>query len=113
MISALIFLIHAALAVILGYRGRKDGSSGVALGVAMVVLLFAIGWTLSTFIIHLVWPERGIGVLIDDWSDTPAKRLLYREITMDTASLVLLTIGELFFYGWYLRQGSGRSEETP
>jgi hypothetical protein len=106
MISAIIFLLHAALAVFLGHRGRKDGASGVALGVSMVVLLFAIGWTLSTFIIHFVWPEQGIGLLIGDWADTPTKRFLYREITQDTASLVLLTLGESFFYLWYLRKGS-------
>ncbi len=106
MIAAIIFLIHVVLAVALGYRGRKDGPGGVALGVAMVVLLFAIGWTLSTFLTHLIWPERGIGLLIDDWADTPTKRFLYREVTSDTASLILLTVGELFFYGWYLRRES-------
>lgn len=106
MIAFLIFLIHAIFAAVLGYRGRKDGAPGIALGVSMVVLLFAIGWTLSTFIIRFVWPEQGIGLLIDDWADTPTKRFLYREITADTASLVLLTFGEVFFYLWYLRKGS-------
>jgi hypothetical protein len=107
MIAAVIFLIHVVLAIYLGYRGRKDGGSGIALGVSMVVLLFAIGWTLSTFIIRLVWPEQGVGMFIDDWADTPTKRFLYREVTADTASLVLLTIGELFFYAWYLRREAG------
>ncbi|MCU0452589.1 MAG: hypothetical protein MUE68_02945 [Bacteroidetes bacterium] len=106
MISFLIFVLHVALAVVLGYRGRKEGASGVALGVSLVVLLFAIGWTLATFVIRLVWPEQGIGLVIDDWADTPTKRFLYREITADTASLVLLTLGELLFYFWYLRRGA-------
>ena len=106
MTAVIIFLIHVSLAVLFGYRGRKDGPGGVALGVAMVVLLFAIGWTLSTFLVHLIWPERGIGLLIDNWADTPTKRFLYREVTSDSASLILLTVGELFFYCWYLRKES-------
>lgn len=107
MIAAGIFVLHFILAGAVGYRERKDGASGIALGVAMVVLLFAIGWTLSTFIIHFLWPERGIGLLIDDWSDTPLKRFLYREVTADTASLLLLTVGEFFFYGWYFGKNPG------
>ena len=107
MIAAVIFVVHFVLVGVVGYRARRDGASGITLGVAMVVLLFAIGWTLSTFIIHFLWPDRGIGLLIDSWSDTPLKRLLYREVTTDTASLLLLTVGELFFYGWYFGKESG------
>lgn len=113
MIAAIIFLLHLMLAVIMGYRGRKDGAAGVALGVSMVVLLFAIGWTLSTFVIRFVWPEQGIGLLIDDWADTPTKRFLYREVTSDTASLVLLTIAELVFYAWYLRRPMTDTPNDP
>lgn len=104
MIAASILILHLALAIFVGFRERKDGASGVVLGVAMVVLLFAIGWTLSTFLVRIFWPEAGVGLLIDDWADTPTKRFLYREATSDSASLVLLTIGEAFFYAWYLRR---------
>ncbi len=104
MIAAGILILHLALAVYVGYRERREGASGVVLGVTMVILLFAIGWTLSTFLVRLVWPEAGIGLLIDNWGDTPTKRFLYREVTADSASLVLLTLGEAFFYSWYLRK---------
>lgn len=112
MIAASILILHFALAIYVGYRERKEGASGIVLGVAMVVLLFAIGWTLSTFLVRLVWPEAGVGLLIDDWADTPTKRFLYREVTADSASLILLTFGEAFFYTWYLRKGK-ESRERP
>ncbi len=112
MIAAGILILHLALAIFVGYRERSEGTSGVVLGMAMVVLLFAIGWTLSTFLVRLAWPEAGIGLLIDDWADTPTKRFLYREVTADSASLILLTLGEAFFYSWYLRKGN-ESREKP
>jgi hypothetical protein len=106
-IAASILILHLFIAVFVGFRERKEGLSGIALGVAMVVLVFAIGWTLSTFLIRFIWPEAGIGLLIDNWADTATKRFLYREATSDSASLVLLTTAEAFFYAWYLRKDNG------
>ena len=110
MIATAIFIFHAVLASFVGYRERKEGANGIVLGIAMVVLLFAIGWTLSTFLTTLVWPERGVGLFIDDWNDTALKRFLYREATTDTASLLLLSAGEAAFYNWYLRKEPDRRE---
>ena len=112
MISAAIFLLHGILAVVLGVRGWRKTRADATLGVALVVLVFAVGWTLSTFVTNLAWPERGVGILIDDWRDSELKRFLYREIQSDTASLLLLTMGELPFYIFYLRKGKEHSGAT-
>lgn len=111
MIAALIFLGHVFFAAYLLRRGRRVSTTDGWLGISLALLVFAVGWTISTMIVNLLWPVRGIGLLIDGWGDTPLKRLLYREVTSDTGSLVLLTIGEIIFYVWYLRSGSTQTPE--
>ncbi|HAV22458.1 MAG TPA: hypothetical protein DCX46_02990 [Bacteroidetes bacterium] len=112
MIAAIIFAMHAILAVVMFLRGKRTSTEEAVLGLSLVVLIFAIGWTLATFLVGLVWPERGIGLLIDNWGDTPTKRFLYREITMDSMSLVLLSVGEAVFYRGYLGRKMEKEEKN-
>ncbi len=86
MISAFIFLIHFVFLFYIIYIKWKTESPTAALSNAiLIIILFAVGWSISTMISKAIFPPEGFG----------------KELNMDTLSLLLLTTGEFFFYKFY------------
>ena len=84
MVSILIFYIHTVAAVWLFTKRWQEGDwkEGV-LAVGFLVLIFAVGWSMSTFILKLFMDEKGFAVWLD----------------RDALSLLLLGVMEaVFFY---------------
>jgi hypothetical protein len=111
MIDAAIFVLHVAACVYAFLRYKKEGISEGVLAVAFVVVIFSVGWTITTMLAKIVYPYQLVQEWVRNLQGTVLSRRLARELSMDTFSLIVLTVGEVFFYYFYLRSG-GKKEET-
>lgn len=88
MIAVFIFLIHLVFMILIFVKKKKeDGLSGGLLNVALIGILFAIGWSLTSVVAKALMEPVGFG----------------RHFDRDTFSLALLTIFELLFYKIYYK----------
>ena len=90
MIPLLVFYIHiVAVAAVFTKRWQEEGLSEGMLAVFFMMLIFFVGWSITSFLMKLLLAREGFGLLLD----------------RDAASLLLLTAGEGIFYLFYLRDG--------
>jgi len=88
MISAIIFFAHFIFTLIIFTKKWQDeGISAAWMNVGLIVILFAVGWTVTGMIAKILMEQEGLGIHFD----------------RDTFSLTLLTIMEVFFYRFYYR----------
>lgn len=91
MITAFIFFAHLIFALVIYTKKWQDESvSAGLLNVTLIVILFAVGWTITGIVAKLVMEPKGLGIQFD----------------RDTFSLTLLTIAEFFFYRFYYKDDS-------
>lgn len=62
--------------------------SGALLNVSLILILFAVGWTITGMIAKMLMETQGFGLYYD----------------RDAFSLTLLTIVEFFFYRMYYKR---------
>jgi hypothetical protein len=103
MIAALILIAHAAVAVYAFAHYRKEGMGEGLLAVAFVVVVFSVGWTISTMLAKIVFPTDLAAHWISNLQGSATSRIIAKELTTDTFSLVLLACIEGVFYYFYLR----------
>jgi hypothetical protein len=86
MITAFIFFIHLIFGLVIFTKKWQDENlaSGFQ-NIALIGILFAVGWTITGIVAKLVMEPKGLGMQFD----------------RDTFSLTLLTIIEYFFYKFY------------
>ncbi len=103
MISGIIFALHGIVAIAVFIRYKKTSFSDGLLAVAFVGIIFAVGWTIATMVINLLFSIRWF----TDWYWQPLEShiwwLVRKELNRDTLSLLLLTTGEIFFYRFYFQ----------
>jgi hypothetical protein len=89
MVSAFIFFIHIIFALIICTKKWQDEnlSSGF-INLALIGVLFAVGWSVAGIIAKLVLTPEGFG----------------KEFNRDAFSLSILTIAEYFFYRFYYKE---------
>lgn len=91
MIEVLVFYIHAIAAIgAFTKRWQDEGFGEGILGVAFMALIFSVGWSITTFLIRLLTPEKGYSRIFD----------------RDALSLLLLTVVEGLFYYFYLKESA-------
>lgn len=96
MISALIFFAHFIfLILIFTWKWQKEGISGAILNISLILILFAVGWTITGMIAKLLMEPEGFGLYYD----------------RDTFSLTLLSIIEFFFYKIYYNHSTAGDKE--
>ena len=96
MISAVIFFAHFLfLLIIFTWKWQTDGISAAFINVALILVLFAVGWTITGLIAQLLMEPKGLGLYFD----------------RDTFSLTLLTIIEFFFYRIYYKETTADGTE--
>ncbi len=96
MISAFIFFAHFIfLLLIFTWKWQKEGTSGALLNVSLVLILFAVGWTITGMIAKFLMEPKGLGLYYD----------------RDTFSLTLLTIIEILFYRFYYKPSTADGKE--
>lgn len=89
MITAFIFFLHFIfLLIIFTKKWQDEGLSSGFINLALIGILFAVGWTVTGLIAKLVMEPKGFGIYFD----------------RDTFSLTLLTIAEFFFYKFYYKE---------
>lgn len=88
MISALIFAGHLVfMCVIFTKKWQDEKLSSAFINLALIIVLFAVGWSIATSVVKLIFDQKGFGIQFD----------------ADTISLTLLSIVEYFFYKFYYR----------
>jgi hypothetical protein len=89
MIAAFIFFLHFLFALIIfTKKWQEDGLSSAFLNLALIMILFAVGWTITSLLAKFIMEPRGFGLYFD----------------RDTFSLTLLTLGESVFYRLYYKE---------
>ena len=74
--------------MIFTWKWQKEGIPAGFLNLALILILFAVGWTITGLIAKLLMEPKGLGFYYD----------------RDTFSLSLLTIAEFFFYKIYYKE---------
>ncbi|MCK9410030.1 MAG: hypothetical protein WCX28_03545 [Bacteriovoracaceae bacterium] len=89
MIPLIIFYLHiVGVTAAFTSEYQKEGISAGALNVGFVILIFSVGWSISTFILKYLMDAEGFGM----W------------LNRDALSLVVLTVGEAVFYYFYFSE---------
>lgn len=89
MVSALIFCGHLIFILYIFTKKWQDESlSSAFINLSLIIILFSVGWSISTTIVKIFFDAKGFGLHFDS----------------DTISLTILTIAEYFFYKFYYRE---------
>ncbi len=89
MITAIIFAIHFIfIVVIFTNKWQQETIASAFINVALILVLFAVGWSITGLLVKLFIEPQGFGIMFD----------------RDTFSLALLTIIEFFFYRFYYNE---------
>ncbi len=89
MITAIIFSAHLVFAlVIFTKKWQQENLNSGFINLALIGVLFAVGWSISGIIAKLIMKPEGFGVFYD----------------RDTFSLTILSISEFFFYKFYYKE---------
>lgn len=88
MVVAFIFLAHIIFTVFVFFKRRqKDSLSSGIIDVIFIIIIFSVGWSLSTMVSKIFWEPTGFGEHFD----------------RDAISLTLLTIAEFLFFRVYFK----------
>ncbi|MDP2885013.1 MAG: hypothetical protein Q8P51_08350 [Ignavibacteria bacterium] len=113
MVAAYIFLLHS---VALGYafvsRKKTGGLSEGLLAVAFMGIVFAVGWTISTMLTNLLFTPEFFIKWYYHQTDSFFLRILRKEISRDTISLLILMFGEVGFYYLFLKGSNKEGKES-
>lgn len=97
MIPLLVFYTHiVAIAAVFTKRWQEEGLGEGMLAVLFMLVIFFVGWSITSFLLRLVMEQEGLGRLLD----------------RDAASLLLLTAVETVFYYFYFRKEPGEAGVT-
>ena len=113
MVSAFIFFLHFVLAVYAFMIYKKESISEGFLAIAFVGIVFAVSWTISSMLTNLLfmieWFVQWYWQQLDSW----IWRIVRKEISRDTISLLILTSGEVvFYYLFFLTKPNGPSTKN-
>ena len=103
MISGFLLAVHGAAAVYVFFRYRKGSSSDGFLAVAFFVLVFSVGWTISTMVTSPLLNADAVSQWYQKPAESDFSRIAKRELNRDTMALLLLTACETVFYYFYLK----------
>lgn len=96
MIPLLVFYVHiVAVAAAFTRRWQEEGIAEGTLAVFFVALIFFVGWSIVSFLLPLVIEAPGFGRFLD----------------RDALALLVLTVGEGFFYYFFLRNGRSSPDD--
>jgi len=86
MVSALIFAAHLVFASVIFTKKWQDESLSTAfINIALIIILFSVGWSITTSLVKLVFEPKGLGLYYNS----------------DDIALTFLAILEFLFYKVY------------
>lgn len=113
MVAAYLFLLHI---VAFGYafisRKKTGGLSEGLLALAFMGIVFAVGWTISTMLTNLLFTPEFFIKWYYHQTDSLFLRILRKEISRDTISLLILSFGEVGFYYLFLKGSIREGKES-
>ena len=96
MITAIIFFIHFIfILIICTKKWQEEGVSSSLMNAALIIILFAVGWTLTGIISKVLMDQEGFGIYFN----------------RDAFSLTLLTILEYIFYNFFYKTSSTEDDK--
>jgi len=96
MITAFIFSAHLIFALYIFTRKWQDENIKSAfLNIALIGILFTVGWTIATMIAKIFMEQKGLGIYYD----------------RDAFALTILSFAEFLFYRIYYREDVKVTEE--
>lgn len=88
MITSIIFFGHLFFSLIIFTKKMQDENLSSAFqNVALIAILFSVGWVVTGIISKLLMEPEGFGIYLD----------------RDAFSLIILSIAEYFFYRMYYK----------
>ena len=97
MIIAFIFFAHLIFALIIFTKKWQDeGLKNAFLNLALISVLFSVGWSIATIIAKPIMDPEGLGIFYD----------------RDSFTLTILSIGEYFFYRNYYSPADDKETAT-
>lgn len=88
MITSIIFFGHLFFSLMIFTKKMQDENLSSAFqNVALIAILFSVGWVVTGIISKLLMEPEGFGIYLD----------------RDAFSLIILSIAEYFFYRMYYR----------
>ena len=97
MVIAFIFLLHIVFTIYFFIKKQKsDSLSAAFIDLILIIIIFSVGWSISTMVCKIFWEPIGFGKYFD----------------RDTIALTLLTVGEFFFYRVYFKDLTIKKEST-
>ena len=101
MVSAFIFFLHFVMLVYSFMVYKKESVGEAFLAIAFVGIVFAVSWTIASMLTNLLfsikWFAQWYWQPLDSWM----WRIVRKEISYDTISLLILTSGEVVFYYFF------------
>jgi hypothetical protein len=101
MVAGFIFLVHIILVIFAFFKYKKESMGEGFLAIAFVGIVFAVGWTIAAILTNLLftpdWFIKWYWQPLDSW----VWRIIRKEISRDTISLLFLTAMEIAFYYFY------------
>lgn len=98
MVAGTILFLHFCAALYAFFKYKKDSLTDGFLAVGLFLIVFAVGWTLSSLFTNFVFSIEAF----HQWYYRPLETDFWvrvrKEFNSDTISLLLLTIGEGLFY---------------
>ena len=95
MISVLIFSAHLVfILIIFTFKWQNESLSTAFTNVALIIVLFAVGWSIATAVVKIFIDSKGFGIQFD----------------ADAISLTILAIVEFFFYRFYYQDNKEKEE---
>ncbi len=83
MINVFIFLAHIIFLVYVFIKTKRTDSIGSAINnAALIIIIFAVLWAVSNFVVNFLFDAEGLGNFFD----------------RDTISLTIVTLVEIIFY---------------
>jgi hypothetical protein len=98
MISAVLLALHAILFIYAFITYKKESVSEGLLAMALVVIVFAVGWTMTTMLTNLAFTIFSLQPWYASESASQGEAFLKKELNRDTISLFLLSSAEAVFY---------------
>jgi hypothetical protein len=120
LIPVIIFFGHTIFAVYIFARSYQDeGTMQAFLNIAFIIILFAVGWTVTDFFTGFILPAEGwkipipgnnfiMGLLKLTGFYIPVDGNIARLAPKDSISLILLSIVEYYFYKFFF----GKTKEV-
>jgi len=97
MIAAFIFSAHLVfILIIFTLKWQNESLSTAFINLALIIVLFAVGWSIATAVVKIFIDSKGFGIQFD----------------ADTISLTIFGIVEFFFYRFYYQDIKEKEDKT-